>query len=221
MSNPWFRLYSEFAIDPKIQRMCEFEQRRFIMLLCLRCSNGNVTLQDDDVAFQLRISNEEWAATKQVFLSKNLIDEANNPVAWDRRQFRSDSSAERVSKHRANKKQACNVTVTAPDTDTDTEKNKPSREPIGFAEFWDAYPKKVGKGAAEKAWAKCRPDLTAVLAAVGFQSASEQWRKDGGQFIPNPATWLNQRRWEDEVGTGSSGSLLVADARPDFMRGAL
>ena len=73
MANPWFRLYSEFATDPKVQMMSESYQRRFIMLLCIRC-NGDVTLQDEEVAFQLRISNEEWLETKAVFVSKELID---------------------------------------------------------------------------------------------------------------------------------------------------
>lgn len=70
-----------------------------------------------------------------------------------------------------------------------------------FQEFWKAYPKKAGKGAAEKAWkkAKNRPSIQAILAAIATQKRSEQWQKDGGQYIPNPATWLNQGRWEDEL----------------------
>lgn len=127
MSNPWFRLYSEFSHDPKIQRMSEADQRRFVMLLCLRCSNGDVTLHDEDVTFQLRISNEEWQVTKALFISKNLIDDGNNPVAWNKRQFVSDSSAPRVAKHRAMKKKEGNVTVTPPEqiqNRTDTEQKR-------------------------------------------------------------------------------------------------
>lgn len=120
MANTWFRLYAEFATDPKVQMMSECYQRRFIMLLCIRC-NGDVTLQDEEVAFQLRISNEEWQETKAVFVAKGLIENDNSPTAWDKRQFVSDSSAARVAKHREKKKQACNVTVTPPDTDTDTD----------------------------------------------------------------------------------------------------
>lgn len=68
-----------------------------------------------------------------------------------------------------------------------------------FNAFWKAYPRKVGKGAAEKAWGKNgRPELAVLLAAVAAQAQSEQWQKDGGKFIPHPATWLNQKRWEDE-----------------------
>lgn len=67
-----------------------------------------------------------------------------------------------------------------------------------FAKFWSSYPRKVGKGAAEKAWAKVTTPLEEVLEAVEKQKLSDQWQKDSGRFIPHPATWLNQKRWEDE-----------------------
>lgn len=76
---------------------------------------------------------------------------------------------------------------------------KPSREPVGFAEFWSAYPKKVGKGAAETSWKKLRPDLATCLTALSIAKTSRDWLKENGQYIPNPATWLNQRRWEDSA----------------------
>lgn len=117
----WFRMYGEFATDPKVQMMSEADQRRFVMLLCLRCSNGDVTLHETEIAFQLRISNEEWATTKALFLSKGLIDEGCMPTSWDSRQFVSDSSKTRVAAYRERLKQARNVTVTPPDTDTDTD----------------------------------------------------------------------------------------------------
>ena len=72
----------------------------------------------------------------------------------------------------------------------------------GFDAFWERYPKKVGKAAALKAWRKLKPDVgkqSVMLAALAVQVESESWRKDGGQFVPNPATWLNGARWEDEV----------------------
>lgn len=125
MSNPWFRAYAEFATDPKIQMMNEADQRRFVMILCLRCSNGDVTLHDEAVAFQLRVSIDEWTATKARLVAKGLIDEGNKPIAWNKRQYVSDTSKNRVSKHRLMKKNGmkrpCNVTVTHPETETDTE----------------------------------------------------------------------------------------------------
>ena len=73
MSNPWFRMYSEFSHDPKVQMLSEAMQRRYIMLMCLRCSDSLVTLQGEEVAFHLRISNEELSATKALFVAKGFI----------------------------------------------------------------------------------------------------------------------------------------------------
>ena len=75
-----------------------------------------------------------------------------------------------------------------------------SRSPDGFAEFWVAYPRKVGKGAAEKAWRKVREPLTTlakIKQALRWQCKSHDWTKENGQYIPHPATYLNGRRWED------------------------
>lgn len=68
----------------------------------------------------------------------------------------------------------------------------------GFVEFWEAYPKKVAKNDAVKAWCKARPPIDQVLATLAWQVRSREWTKDGGQFIPHPATWLDRAGWEDE-----------------------
>jgi hypothetical protein len=75
---------------------------------------------------------------------------------------------------------------------------KVSTSTEGFDEFWSAYPKKTGRGDAEKIWAKMRPPLDDVLTALGWQRQQQSWVKDKGQFIPMPSTWLNQKRWLDE-----------------------
>lgn len=75
-------------------------------------------------------------------------------------------------------------------------------EPPGFAEFWAAYPRKIGKGAAREWWRKRRPDKALrarILDAISCQRECPQWKKDGGAYIPHPATWLRQSRWEDEA----------------------
>lgn len=79
-----------------------------------------------------------------------------------------------------------------------------------FETFWSAYPKKTGKEAARKSWARVpKPSetLQAILKALVWQRESEQWSKDGGQFIPNPATYLNQQRWLDEPPAQSVSGL--------------
>jgi hypothetical protein len=85
-----------------------------------------------------------------------------------------------------------------------------------FEDFWKAYPKKTAKDDARKAFDKRKPDgemLAQMLAALAVQTASPTWTKDGGQFIPNPATWLNGGRWQDEnTGAQQGRSELFAGA---------
>lgn len=71
----------------------------------------------------------------------------------------------------------------------------------GFDEFWTTYPKKVGKLEAKKAWSKnlkSRPSTESILAKLIELKKSEQWTKEHGQYIPNPATWINRGGWDDE-----------------------
>lgn len=78
-----------------------------------------------------------------------------------------------------------------------------------FAAFWAAYPRKVGKAAARKVWDRIRPNAglhARMLAAVEAQKQSAQWRRDGGQYIPHPSTWLGQGRWDDVVSTYATGA---------------
>lgn len=85
----------------------------------------------------------------------------------------------------------------------------------GFERFWSAYPRKVSKGRAQKAWAKLKPSeqlVQAIIAGIGRAKTSAQWTREGGQYIPHPATWLNDRGWEDEqpATAGASGQWWLA-----------
>jgi hypothetical protein len=87
---------------------------------------------------------------------------------------------------------------------------KPSDD---FTQFWKAYPKKTGKGAALKAWNKAKPPIDSVLKALAWQRTSKQWL-DG--FIVNPATYINQTRWEDEpeAKLGGGSSQVIYQSQP-------
>lgn len=82
---------------------------------------------------------------------------------------------------------------------TNTTSNTSNR---AFDDFWQLYPKKVGKAAALKKWQTIKPDkalIVQIMDAVREQMTTAQWTKEGGQYIPNPATWLNQGRWDDDI----------------------
>jgi hypothetical protein len=91
------------------------------------------------------------------------------------------------------------------------EKKPPSSPPRGtrvlngFDQFWEAYPRKVGKGAARKSWQRIAPApelLQEILNSLGEQVYSDTWIREQGRYIPHPTTWLNQERWTDELTTG-------------------
>lgn len=195
MANPWFRLYSEFAHDPKIQMLSEAMQRRYVMLMCLRCSEVLETLHETEIAFQLRLSTEELEQTKQLFISKNFIDKHWNLLNWDKRQFVSDSSTMRVAKHRNKKKQVSNADETlqkrqsnAIDTDTDTEqiqKKVNNKRGSRLAQDW-FLSKSMGDWATQE-----RPDLDARQVAEQFK---DYWVAQAGQKgvkLDWDATWRN------------------------------
>ena len=78
-----------------------------------------------------------------------------------------------------------------------------------FLKFWKAYPKKVGKQDALKAFKKIKPSkelVSKMVSVIEEAKNTEQWTKNNGQYIPNPSTWLNQGRWEDDINTYSRKS---------------
>lgn len=86
-----------------------------------------------------------------------------------------------------------------------------------FDQFWSAYPRKVNKAGALKAFRKVKVPLDELLKALENHKRSSQWLKDGGEFVPHPTTWLNQRRWEEvlpedkTIPKGASGMLGEAE----------
>lgn len=71
-----------------------------------------------------------------------------------------------------------------------------------FGKFWGVYPKHQSKLDAEKAWSKLSPQngqVEIICDAVSRWSKTDQWKKDNGQYVPLPASFLNKRKWEDEL----------------------
>lgn len=98
-----------------------------------------------------------------------------------------------------------------PEPEEDPEE-EPSKQPASkpkkltatekrFNEFWAIYPRKIGKKKAFESWKRSKIDKDLhekILEAVNKARLTEQWTKEKGRYIPNPATWLNQGRWDDE-----------------------
>lgn len=76
----------------------------------------------------------------------------------------------------------------------------PQKADDGFDRFWQAYPRKASKSDAFRAWKKLKPNeelIGRILNGLEMFKKTSQWLKDNGDYIPYPATWLNNRRWEE------------------------
>jgi hypothetical protein len=230
MANPWFRMYSEFATDAKVQSMSEAMQRRLMMLFCLRCSNALATLQEDELAFALRLSDEDLAETKTLFVRKGFVDEAWNVRNWDKRQFVSDSSTERSRKHREGKKkqvqQEGNVAATAPDADADSnaeaEASKVHKGRSGSA----SPPAATGKATRlakewvlPKSWGDWalaeQPSWTVEHTRHVAEVFRDHWHAKGGadaRKVDWEATWRNWVRREGPMPAGGAANGAKAGA---------
>ncbi len=99
------------------------------------------------------------------------------------------------------------------DDDENPEK-APSKTEEAFNQFWEAYPRKIGKKAAQTAFiaAKIKAgQLPQIIQAVNASKISEQWHREQGRYIPNPATWINQGRWLDEPAEMASPGSFKTD----------
>ena len=70
---------------------------------------------------------------------------------------------------------------------------------VDFDRFWAEYPKKIGKAAARRAWTRMKPPIDAALNTVRVFRDTQAWTREGGRFIPYPATWINRGGWEDQA----------------------
>ena len=186
------------------------------------------TIDCEAIDCLLGLEDGATAAILAAMGERGLVD-GGAVSAWEKRQPKRErtdnTNTERSRAHRGRQRQAqqdgdkqhhatpeiddatpCNATQHQKKPrgeESREEKNTPSiPQGGGFDEFWSAYPKKVGKDDARKAFLKRKPDgelLALMLAAIAAQRESQAWARDGGQYIPNPSTWLNQGRWQAET----------------------
>ena len=138
------------------------------------------------------------SASAQIKWSNAKTKESPLPLQSEGNANASDSECERIEN-------SCEGN--APNTNTNTNVNPNPLTPIadksavvvGFEKFWAAYPRKVAKPNALKAWRAAKVNPEFVMDGLAKFTASDDWLRDGGKYVPHPATWLNQRRWEDET----------------------
>lgn len=165
-------------------------------------------------AESVRESKRRYIAARRAAESGS-IDNAGTVEKVDREESQTNTGIEvdTMQKQKQKQKQRKDITtlpsLSSPKPDK-TARGKPLAA-TGFDRFWAAFPRKTAKVQAAKAFAKLAPDdglLDEIIAAVRRDCASDQWRRDGGQYVPYASTWLNGRRWEDEGCTVVPGKVV-------------
>lgn len=201
----WFRLYGEFATDPKVQMMSEAMQRRLIMLFCLECSNGietfHVTERETSIAFALRVTEETLAETKAVFLAKGFINDDWTLANWEKRQYVSDSSTARVKAHREKKKKEAAERETRMKRSSNAlEQNRTDTEqketpPLYATDVFDSR----AKFSMTEDWLPCEKSFAAVLtmnAMAGQTFQADQLLEFKSFWIASPDEHRTHAKWE-------------------------
>ena len=223
----WFRVYSELIDDPKFIKLGPELRSALLMTWCVAAENNGHLPSLEDIAIKFRLPEARTAKLLEELKHRGLIDEDDNgstPHNWNGRQYKSDVSTERVNRFR---KRHRNVSSNGDETFHETgnissvKRNFPESVSVSslsssatsleleesqkeqacgkngaeFVEFWREYPNKIGKMDARKKFDN-------ALKLVSFEKLMDGLRiyKNKADDRPwcNPATWLNQGRWDDQ-----------------------
>lgn len=201
--------------------------------LAVNC-NIDITLLQQIISYS--ISEGLFISDDEVFYSKSLIDrkEKFNSLRKKRSEAGKKGMESRYNSSVDNTvitplKQCNNTDITNSNKGKEKKERKVNKNNNDerFAEFWELYPKKQARQTAEKSFNKINPDeeLFAIICnAVVQQSKTSAWIKENGQYVPMASTWLNGKRWKDEIkkDTKPKETLDIADRRlppPKIMEG--
>lgn len=222
----WLRLDDGVVDNPKVQMLSPVLFRAWINCLCIAKKHNGQLPDMKLIGYRLRIPESRAGQMVEELISAGLFERRNGEIVphdWNDWQFQSDVSTSRVKQFRERQKA---VTRNGDETFHETHQNRteqnippkpPERVPKytqEFERFWGEYPRKIGKGEAFSAWQKRRFSLETqerIMGAVSAAKLSFDWKKEGGKFIPHPATWLNGARWDDELKapTAANGDIQV------------
>jgi len=225
---PWYPFFpADFRSSPRVQTLTLEQEACLRRLLDIQWLSEDCTIPDNMQMHCSWTSNamQEQCTRDAVLQFFPIIEDGKRANLRLRELFfkASDTSRERKKaaetrwnkpKTKSKKKKDANASVLQCDSDSDSDSNNTPISPNGdFEKFWNAYPRKSGKGKAWESWDKIKPNAqiqSRILEAITEQSKTEQWKKDKGQYIPFPATWLNQKRWED------SPEIVLAEKQEEY-----
>lgn len=183
---PWIKLYRDLLDDKEWHRLDAKAAKALVMFWLIASENDGDLPDRETLAFRLRTTETE--VDSSISKLSHWLEHCDNSVISGRHQ------------------------PDAPETETETETER--KAPDGFDDFWAIYPNRKAKQDAFKAWSKLKPNAelqVSILKAIAEQCQGEDWRKEGGRFVPHAATWLNGKRWLDEGRSNAPQMALVGD----------
>lgn len=202
--------------------MTDEEVGQYIKLLCLQHQKGHLKKKDmlnicksynEDIFSKFKKDEEgnyynerlEYEANKRKAYSESRRNNRKKKETYEEDMKNICNSYE---KHMGNENENINENINK-NKDRDKRVIGEEEEDIEVLEIWETqfkefyrlYPKKVKKQDVKKWFQKNKPSnelFSSMMNSLEQFRASKDWQKDGGQFIPYPSTWLNQKRWEDE-----------------------
>ena len=183
---PWIKLHRDLLNNRDFIRLpiASKALAPLLWLLASEAKDGVFDASLDELMFRLHITEKEYRDGLKPLIDKGFFLSDSSMLASCLQLATSEGEGEGEGEGETYKKP----------------QDKPAD--LLFDDFWKAYPKKQGKDLAKTSFAKRKVGkelLQQMLSSIDQQKATDQWKKDGGQFIPAPATWLNQGRWQDEV----------------------
>lgn len=180
---PWIKLHKGLLDNFEFQSL-PVASRALAPMLWLLASDherGEIDAAPKKLAFRLRMTEREVTDAL-----KPLIDNDFFVVSGDAIEVLADCKQDACLEERQRERQIRG-------------REETETKALDFEKFWNAYPKKDGKKDALSAWAKVNTPIDTILSAIEKRRNTEDWTKSKGQFVPLPATWLNGKRWDDEL----------------------
>lgn len=195
---PWIKLHKTLLDNFDFQSL-PVASRALAPMLWLLASeheNGVIDAAPEKLAFRLRMSESSVKDALKPLIDKGFFSVVEGDIDV-----------------LAGRKQGA-----MPETE-ESQRERRDRRAREFEEFYAAYPKKQGRAKAEKQWETVEAPLATLLAAIAAQLQSPSWQADDGRYVPMPATWLHQKRWEDQAGVAVSKTVPGSKERdPELVR---
>jgi uncharacterized protein YdaU (DUF1376 family) len=229
--SPAFQFYPrDFISSEGVRLMTAVGRGAYILLLCACWLEGSLPADDAQLRKLADVTETEWEGCREVVRARfveragriynarldkerakqrafsKLQSDKGVKSAESRRNRGSTVVQPEVNSSSASSSSSASASSTAVQVPKNVRTSSLAlRVEDGFEDFWQAYPRRKKRADAEKAWkqtAKDRPPLPAILASIDAQRRTPDWIKEGGQFIPYPASWLRAHSWADDAQTG-------------------